>query len=236
MDKAIGIIGGMGPLATVDIFHKIVSMTEATIEQEHIHIIVDNNPGIPDRLNFLLRDGESPEKALVQSAIRLQCMGAAVLIMPCHTAHYFYDDVKKYVDIDFINMVDETAKEVVKALPTCKRIGLLATKGTYNAGVYDKIFAPYGIEVVKPNFEGQQALADLILAVKHGQPTFDLTNIYRVLDQLKDKNAEITVLGCTELPIAFAKFNIKENYIDPTTVLARTAIRYTGRKVRESLS
>lgn len=232
MDKTIGIIGGMGPLATVDMFNKIVTLTEANIDQDHIHIIIDNNPGTPDRLNFLFRDGESPEKALVQSAIKLQSMGADALIMPCNTAHYFYDAIKKYVSIDFINMVDETAKEIKKALPFCKRVGLLATKGTYSTGVYDKIFTPYEIEVIKPDIEGQGYIAELIAAVKKGQKTFNLTNIYRVLEDMKKKKVEIFVLGCTELPIAFQKFDIKEKYIDPTTVLACSAIRYAGKTVR----
>lgn len=235
MGKTIGILGGMGPLATVDIFHKIVSLTDANIDQDHIHIIIDNNPGIPDRLNFIFRDGESPEKALIQSAIKLECMGADVLIMPCNTAHYFYDAIKKYIGIDFINMVDETAKEIRATLPSCKRIGLLASKGTYSTGVYDKIFAPYDIEVIKPDSEGRQDLAELILAVKRGQTTYDLTNIYKVLDQLKKKNAEMMVLGCTELPIAFKVFNIQEKYIDSTTVLACSAIKYCGKKVRKAI-
>ena len=232
MGKTIGILGGMGPLATVDIFHKIVSLTEANCDQDHIHIIIENDPGIPNRLDFLLRDGESPEKELIEIACRLELMGADVLIMPCNTAHYFYDAIKKHLGIDFINMIDETAKEIKQTTPSCKRIGLLATKGTYHTGIYDDVFASYGIEVIKPDIEDQGYLADLILAVKVGQTTFDLTNIYHVLDKLKKQKIEILVLGCTELPIAFQMFNIKEKYIDPTTVLACSAIRYTGKNVR----
>ena len=232
MVKTIGILGGMGPLATVDIFHKIVSMTEASCDQDHIHIIIDNDPGIPNRLDFLLRDGENPEKHLTQLAEKLELMGADVLIMPCNTAHYFYEAIKKHLGIDFINMIDETAKEVKRISPSCKKIGLLATKGTYHTGIYEKVFAPYEIEVIKPDNEDQQYIADIILAVKIGQSTFDLTNIYHVLDKLKKQNIEMLVLGCTELPIAFEMFDIKEKYIDPTTVLACSAIRYAGKNVR----
>ncbi|AFL99012.1 aspartate racemase [Desulfitobacterium dehalogenans ATCC 51507] len=234
MNKVIGILGGMGPLATVDMFNKIVTLTEATRDQDHIHLIIDNYPGIPNRLDFLLGDGESPEKAMVESALKLQSMGADAIIMPCNTAHYFYDAIKKHLRIDFINMIEETAKEIKKESTRCKKIGLLATRGTYNTGVYDKTFASYDMEVIKPDEEGRQAIADLILAIKVGQDTFDLTSIYRVIAQLKKKNAEILVLGCTELPIAFEKFNINEKYIDPTKILACSAIRYAERKVRES--
>lgn len=236
MDKTIGILGGLGPLATVDIFHKIVSLTEANSDQDHIHILIDNNPGIPNRLNFLLSHGESPENQLIESAIKLELMGADVLIMPCNTAHYFYSTIKKNVGIDFINMIDETAKEIKRVYPSCTRIGLLATKGTYYTGIYDKEFASYEIEVIKPGIEDQQHIADLILAVKVGQTTFDLTNIYRVLDNFKKENIDLFVLGCTELPIAFQMFDIEEKFIDPTTVLACSAIRYTGKTVRTKKS
>jgi len=232
MDKTIGILGGMGPLATVDIFHKIVSLTEANSDQDHIHIIIENDPGIPNRLDFLLRDGESPEKHLIQLATKLEFMGADVLIMPCNTAHYFYDAIKKHIGIDFINMIDETAKEIKQTSPSCKKIGLLATKGTYHTGIFEKVFSPYEIEVIIPNLEDQQYIADLILAVKIGQTTFDLTNIHQVLENLKRANMDVLVLGCTELPIAFQMFDIKEKFIDPTTVLACSAIRYAGKKVR----
>jgi aspartate racemase len=159
-------------------------------------------------------------------------MGADVLIMPCNTAHYFYDAIKEHIGIDFINMIDETAKEIKKTSPSCKKIGLLATKGTYHTGIFEKVFSPYEIEVIKPDIEDQQYIADLILAVKIGKTTFDLTNIYHVLDKLKKENVELFVLGCTELPIAFEMFNIKEKYIDPTTILACSVIKYTGKKVR----
>lgn len=232
MAKTIGILGGMGPLATVDIFHKIVSLTDANSDQDHIHIIIDNDPGIPNRLDFLLRDGESPEKHLIQLATKLELMGADVLIMPCNTAHYFYDAIKKHIGIDFINMIDETAKEIKQTYPSCKKIGLLATKGTYHTGIFEKVFSPYEIEVIIPDLEDQQYIADLILAVKIGQTTFDLTNIHQVLGALRKKDMDVLVLGCTELPIAFEMFNIEEKYIDPTTVLACSAIKYAGKNVR----
>lgn len=236
MDKTIGILGGMGPLATVDIFHKIVSLTKANSDQDHIHIIIENDPGTPNRLDFLLRDGESPEKHLIQLATKLEMMGADVLIMPCNTAHYFYDTIKKHLGIDFINMIDETAKEIKQTSPSCKKIGLLATKGTYYTGIFEKVFSPYEIEVIIPNLEDQQYIADLILAVKIGQTTFDLTNIHQVLENLKRANMDVLVLGCTELPIAFQMFDIKEKFIDPTTVLACSAIRYAGKNIRAEKS
>src|SRR5690554_1747344 len=102
--KSIGIIGGMGPLATCDLFGKIINNTNARIDQDHIHVYIDNNTEIPDRTAAILYGGKSPVAQLVRSAIKLESMGADALIMPCNTAHYFYDEVIKYVNIPMIHM------------------------------------------------------------------------------------------------------------------------------------
>ena len=110
--KSVGIIGGMGALATCDLFNKIISNTSASKDQEHIHVYIDNNTEIPDRTAAVLHGGESPVPQLVSSAIKLELIGADVLIMPCNTAHYFYDEFIKYVNIPMIQMPKETAKEI----------------------------------------------------------------------------------------------------------------------------
>lgn len=229
--KTIGILGGMGPLATVDIFKKIINLTEANSDNEHIEIIVDNNTRIPDRTNYIINNGENPTSYLIKSAIRLEMMGADVIIMPCNTAHYFYDEVVKYIDIPFLNMIVETAKET-KKLYYGKKVGLLATAGTYNSGIYDKVFSEYGLELIKPDSDKMKYVMDLIYGIKSGRSDMDLTNFYTVLQDLKEQDVEAFILGCTELPIAFEMFNINEKYIDPTEILASSSIKYVGRKIR----
>ncbi|WP_242972890.1 cysteate racemase [Anaeromicrobium sediminis] len=227
----IGILGGMGPLATVDIFNKIITLTEANSDNEHIEIIVDNNTRIPDRTNHIINNGENPTNYLIKSAIRLEMMGADVIIMPCNTAHYFYDEVVKYIDIPFLNMIVETAKETEK-LYSGKKVGLLATAGTYNSGIYDKVFSEYGLELIKPDSDKMKYIMDLIYGIKSGRSDIDITNFHTVLQDLKEQEVEAFILGCTELPIAFEMFDINEKYIDPTKILARSSIKYVGRKIR----
>ena len=110
MNPVIGIIGGMGPLATCDLMNKIIRFTDAQKDQDHIRICVDSNTNIPDRTTAILHHGKTPVPELVKSALRLEAMGAQLLIMSCNTAHYFYNDVTPYLDVPFMSMIEETVK------------------------------------------------------------------------------------------------------------------------------
>lgn len=229
--STIGILGGMGPLATVDVFNKIIVLTEANNDNEHIEIIVENNTKIPDRSNYIINQGKDPTRYLVKSAIRLEMMGADVIIMPCHTAHYFYDEIVKYIDVPLINMVEETAKETERVYPG-KKIGLLATEGTYISGIYDKVFDAYNVELIKPESKKMKFVMNLIYDMKSGKKDMDITSFCTVLNEMKEKGVEAFILGCTELPIAFKEFEIMERTIDPTRVLACSSIKYVGKKIQ----
>ena len=138
MRKTIGILGGMGPLATCDLFSKITQITDASCDQEHVRICIDSNTEISDRTNAIIHHGKDPVPEMVKSAVRLQGLGADVLIMPCNTAHYFYDRILPFVDIPFLSMIDETAKVISDR--GLRKIGLLATDGTLQTAVYEKAF------------------------------------------------------------------------------------------------
>ena len=229
-NKIIGILGGMGPLATADLFYKIVTLTEANGDNDHIHIIVDNYTTIPDRTSYILGHGKDPKKFMIEAALKLEVMGADVIIMPCNTAHYFYDEIKKYIHVPFINMIEEVAKKIKKLNPEIAKIGLLATEGTCKAGVYDNVLNKYGIEVIKPNDINQNIISDLIYGIKKGIKKYSSDNIESVLLNFKLQNIDTVILGCTELPVAFQMLNIKGNYIDPTKILAQSAIEFVGKK------
>lgn len=230
--KTIGILGGMGPLATADLFKKIVTLTEAERDNDHIGIIVENNTKIPDRTDYIINNGDDPTKYMIKSAIRLEMMGVDVIVMPCNTAHYFYDEIVKYIDIPLINMIVETAKYTKQLYPDIKKIGLLATTGTCTSRIYDKVFDEYNIELVKPRENHQKHVTELIYDIKKGKIDIDLTNFYSALKELKKQEAQVFILGCTELPVAFQMFNIDEKYIDPTKILACSAIGFVGKKVK----
>ena len=141
--KVIGILGGMGPLATADLFEKITLHTRAQRDQDHLRVLIDSNTNIPDRTAALLRGGEDPTPQLTASAVLLERMGADVLIMPCNTAHNFYDAIAAAVHIPLLHMIRLTAQALQKRGVTAA--GLLATDGTVQTGIYQRTFAGTGI-------------------------------------------------------------------------------------------
>ena len=231
MSKTLGIIGGMGPLATVKLFEMIVLMTKANSDQEHIHILIDNNTLIPDRTNYILNKvGEDPRLQLIESAQKLEKMGADYLVMPCNTAHNFYEEIVDKVEIPFTNMIEETAKYVKANHNVINKIGLLATEGTIKARVYDDIFNKYGIEVMKPSNENQKYVTELIYNIKEDIAQESLDGFYMAMDDLRSQGVDIFVAGCTEISVAIDLYNLEGNIIDALRVLAISAIKYAGKE------
>lgn len=223
MVKTLGVIGGMGPQATVDFFQKVLDNTKADRDQEHIHIIIDNNPQAPDRIEAILGTGESPLKALVNSAVKLQLMGADLLAMPCNTAHYFYDDIIGFIDIPFINMIEEVAAAIRTKIDGTKRVGLLATKAVYRTGLYNRYLDEYGIEIMIPE-EEDEAVSETIYTIKKDMNLVDPTGINRVIEDMKAKGVDTIIFGCTELPLIADRLPEGVEYIDSTLVLAKRAV------------
>ena len=227
MEKTLGIIGGMGPLATVRLFERIVFLSKANSDQENLHIIIDNNSKIPDRTEFILGYGEDPRPELIKTAKMLEGAGADYLIMGCNTAHYFYKDIIKEINIPFINMIEETSKSILKSDDKIKKVGLLATPGTINCGIYHNELAKYGIEVLGPSKESQIYVTDLMYNIKKGIYDNNLDDFYKVIEELKSQGVDLFILGCTELSVAKEMYDLKGNYIDAMEILAKEAIAFS---------
>lgn len=222
----------MGPLATCDLFSKIIQITDASCDQEHVRICIDNNTEISDRTNAIIRHGKDPVPEMVKSAVRLQSFGADVLIMPCNTAHYFYDRILPFVDIPFLSMIDETAKVISDR--GLRKIGLLATDGTLQTAVYEKAFKKRGISIMVPPPENQVHIMDLIYnGVKAGNKEIDTKPTKKTIEDLFRKGAQTLVLGCTELPVAFDLYGFDYPKTDPTLILASRAVQFVGAKVKK---
>ncbi len=228
--KVIGIIGGMGPMATVDLFRKIVSMTAAENDAEHIHILIDNDTAIPDRTSAILSGGASPVPYIIAAGNRLAAMGADLLIMPCNTGHYFHEEISAACTVPLLSMPECTAAEVSRMGLSC--VGLLATDGSIKSDFLDKAFAKYGVAVLRPDEEAQRAVMSLIYdEVKAGIMPHP-EKLYPALDAMTEKGAQGFVLGCTELPLAFEGVG-GYRFIDPTAILAAAAIRAAGYEVKD---
>ena len=226
--KTIGIIGGMGPLATYDLAEKILNNTVASCDQDNIPVLIDCNTRIADRTAAILHGGTDPRPELKKSAKRLESAGADVLMMACNTAHYFYDSVCEDIKIPVLHMPRLTAQLIFEM--GVKKAGVLATDGTCQSGVYGDALKEEGIDPVYPSAEKQKIIMSLIYDhVKAGIMDFSDLDIDGVISEMKGKGAEVLILGCTELPMAFdliGETGIPA--IDPTEVLARAAVRFAG--------
>ena len=217
-----GIVGGMGPLATIELMRLVVEETPATCDQEHIPLLIYSNPQIPDRTKAILGEGPSPVKALVESAQLLEKAGATFLAFPCNTAHYFLPEVEVRVSVPIIDMIEETAIEVEKA--GISNIGILATDGTIKTGIYQKALKRRGIEAEIPCEKGQLAVMEAIYAVKAG---YDLKEAARILEPVliyMSERVDAVIAGCTELPMLLRGPTHGLVVIDTLRVLARRIV------------
>ena len=182
--KTIGIIGGMGPLATYDLAEKILNNTVASCDQDNIPVLIDCNTRIADRTAAILHGGADPRPEMKKSAKRLEEAGADVLIMACNTAHYFYDSVCEGINIPVLHMPRLTAQLLLKK--GVKKAGVLATDGTCQSGVYGKALEEEGIELVYPSSEKQGIIMSLIYDhVKAGKMDFSDLDIDGVISEMK---------------------------------------------------
>lgn len=234
MKKTIGILGGMGPLATADLFRKIVLLTKAESDNEHIRVYIDNNTRIPDRTAAILSGGTDPTKEMASALRNLEACGADCIVMPCNTAHYFLPGLQKMTQTPILNMLDITAQICAKNYPG-KQAGILATRGTISTGLYDKALAAYGVNCVLPDEAGKNVLMTAIYdGVKKGarlEPMRD--GLVSLLKRMEELGAGYFVLACTELPIVREALDLPGRFIDPTTELAKAAIRFCGYPLRE---
>ncbi len=230
--KVIGILGGMGPLATADLYHKLVLHTDAETDQDHPRVVVDSNTDIPDRTAALLRGGADPTSELQKSAKRLVSVGAELIIMPCNTAHGFYDAVAAAAaGVPVLHMLRLTRDALVSR--GVKTAGLLATDGTVETGLYQSAFEQSGIALLTPDAEGQAAVMDAIYnGVKAGDLAPDVSALRRCCEALLSLGAETLILGCTELPPAFELYRLDYPATDPTLELALGALRFAGLKTK----
>jgi aspartate racemase len=225
--KTIGVLGGMGPWATLDFFEKILRLTPAKTDQEHLRVIIDNNPKIPDRSPAIVGNGEDPTPALVAGARTLQQAGADVIVIPCNTAHYFYERVQNAVSIPVLHIMEEVATTAREEVPSARVLGILATAAAVSSGLYSRACARKGIEVVNPDPAGQQVVNRAIYAVKGGQMGPEITaGLKKIADGLVGRGAQALVLGCTELPFVLKPQDVRVPLLDSNQILARAAVRF----------
>lgn len=226
-EAMVGVIGGMGPEATVDFMMKVIRSTPAQRDSDHIRMIVDNNGKIPSRIEAILGNGVSPVDELIDIAKRLERYGVDFLVIPCNTAHYYYDEVKRAVNIPVLNMIHLTRKRVLKQLPGIKRVGILASSALLSTNLYQEIFQAVGIEIIVPMESIQKSLMEVILAVKKGEVTEHHFGVVKIaIEELFERGVGGVIIGCTELSVLTDKItNTPVPLFDSSLILAEETVK-----------
>lgn len=224
--KTVGIIGGMGPGATLDLFQKVIALTPAERDQDHCHLLIDNFPQIPDRTDFLTGTGNDPFPFLLESAERLEKAGVAALCMPCNTAHYFIEELRGKVGLPFISIVESTIDRIKKEFPSARKIGLLATRGTTEAGIYHRALEAAGLEILPLDEGFKKDIMNVIYTVKAGRLAEIVDQFNDCVRRLQADGADVMIAGCTEIPLLLPYLDPSVDFIDPTLALAENIVKF----------
>lgn len=228
--KIIGILGGMGPEATIDLFAKIVKRTRARKDQDHLRIIIDNNPQIPDRTLAIQGKGRSPLPQLVRSAKILEKAGAHFIIIPCVTAHHFFEPLQGKIRIPILHIVEETVRYIRVRFRGIRKIGLLATTGTIQSGIFQRAFSltPMGLILPNPDIQKNWIMEAVygnrgIKAIGPSERSKEL--ILQASNRFIQQGAQGIIAGCTEVPLVLKERDLPIPVIDPISILAEAAIK-----------
>lgn len=228
----IGVLGGMGPAATADLYSKLIQLTPAKHDQEHIPVVIYADPRVPDRTEALLEGGDDPTPWLVHGAQQLASAGADFVIIPCNTAHAFIDRVRAEVNIEILSMIDIAALEIKRCYPDARSVGLLATSGTISAGIYQQALRERGLATIIPDDELQRRnVMSAIGAVKANDLDQSVTGrLAEAGEVLVERGAQVVLAACTEIPVVLTAGDLSVPLVDATEALARYAVREAQRR------
>lgn len=223
-DLTVGVMGGMGPYATLSFFQCVLDNTPAQKDWDHLHIIIDNNPKIPSRTRAFLFGEADPVPQMIRSAKLLQEAGADFLVLPCNSAHYFLPKIRDQVSTSFIDMVDHTC-DIIRSSKV-KTVGVLAGEVTVGGRLYEDILEENDVTVLQVSDKEQLVVREIIEDVKHNAVT-DTTRakLNTLIDSLAERGAQTVILGCTELKTAIEGVTTNCKIVDSLEVLAKAVVQ-----------
>ncbi len=225
--KTVGVIGGMGPAATLDFLVKLHAATPATSDADHLHVITDNDPRRADRNAAMRADGQSPGPSIAATARRLSDFGAEVLVMPCNAAHAWAGEILAATSVPFIGMIDAAVATVRAAQPDIRRVGLMAVEATHAAGLYHNAFGPE-VTIVAPDMA---TFMPLIFAVKGGDTgTRVRAGMAEAAAAMVAAGAEVLLAACTEVPLVFGSDEATVPVISATDALVAATLATAGKR------
>ncbi len=220
----LGILGGMGPLATAVFFERLITHTAADCDQEHLDMVILNHASLPDRTKTI-QSGDST--AFIDSVLKdlrtFENLEVSLVAIPCNTSHYFYDQLSQLTSIPIINMVEETVKVCIDRFGKGKQVLILATDGTINFGIYQKTCENYGLKAEIPKPQDQQLVMKVIYDTKAGLAV-DTKALERYIDRQRQLGCDGVVLACTELSVLEFETETLTYVVDALDVLVKQTI------------
>ncbi len=229
--KTVGVIGGLGPFATLDFFDRILKRTKALHEQDHLRLIIDNNTKIPDRNAFARGEGPSPAPALAAAARGLQTAGADFIVMACNTTHAYEAQIRAAISVPFISIIEETARVVAELRP--ERAGVLAVDACLAANLYQDALKKSGVTPVLLNADSQRTFMELVYRLKFGDTGDTVRRSMATLaKKLEAQGAEVIIAGCTEVPLVLTDEEVDAELVNSTDVLVERTIVFAGAELK----
>lgn len=230
-ERVAGVLGGLGPEATLDFFARVIRLAEAKSDQDHIRLIIDNNPKTPNRNDAIAGRGPSAAPALIAMAQGLEAAGADFLVMACNAAHAFETEIKSATRLPFVSIIDVTLKACRNAHPQARRVGVLVAEGARLARLYERALEAWDIAPVTLDEAGQSRLMTAIYRIKAGDRGAAVRAEIRTLaETLSDRGAEVIIAGCTEVPLVLESADLRVPLIDSTQVLAEATVAIARRE------
>ena len=224
----LGILGGLGPMSTVYFCELLNRHTAATCDADHIDMLISSKATTPDRTAYILdKNSPDPLPVMLSEAHRLENAGVDLIVVPCNTAHYFYDGLTEGCQTPILNIIDETTAHLART--GVKTFGLLATVGTVQSGAYERFCAPRGLVCIPPTEEEQAIISNIIFGqIKQNKPV-DMAAFDGVVSSLRSRGCEKIVLGCTELSLLKKEGLDDDLFVDSLDVLAYRTILACGK-------
>jgi aspartate racemase len=224
--KTVGVLGGMGPEATVDFMAKVIALTDASCDQDHVRMLVDHNPHVPNRQDAILHGGEDPGPVLADMAADLEASGADFLVIPCNTAYVFEDAILAATRIPLISIIGVSIAAAQERAPGANRIGLLATDGCLKAGVFQAGLDAAGLKAELPTEDELREFMALIKTIKAGRQTDETAlRMADLAEALVARGAGAVIAGCTEIPLVLGQDAVSVPLVSSTDALAEITVK-----------
>lgn len=224
-DKLVGVIGGMGPDATVDFMSRVLRATPAQSDQDHVRMLVEHNPGIPSRQLAMRGEGKDPGPVMAAMAERLEAAGAEFIVMPCNLAHAWQATIEAAINIPFVSIIDESVLSALAHSDESSPVGLMTTPGCFDAALYQQSLAEAGRDIITQTPDELTATMALVERIKAGDQSEEVTaGLRQIADSLIKRGARVLIAACTEFPLLLDASMFEVAFISSTDILAKKTV------------